>query len=163
MLCAHVWYGNEIVCAACLGSLLHTTLTEVVLILSVMLLCHNRIGSLSGRWKKMQNGEFQQGKGILSNCRKWLSNCEVFNKNWLGSLVLVRATSKGDTVCHYSCFPSCFIYSSTTGVIITNFNNFCHLPVFCCCKNWCQVECSLILEYFITHPPKKELDLLLKP
>ena len=86
------------------------------------------------------------------------------NVDWLGSLVLVRGTSKGDTI--IAIILAFLLVLFIQLLDVCGYYQFLHLlPLarFLLLQTSATSGMSFNLEDFIAHPSKKELDSLLKP
>ena len=93
-----------------------------------------------------------------------LSTCELFNKDWLGSLVPVKGTSKGDTI--IAIILTFLLVLFIQLLDVCGYHQFSHLLLlarFLLLQTLATSGRSFSLKDFITHPSKKELDSLLKP
>ena len=93
-----------------------------------------------------------------------LSTCELFNEDWLGSLVPVRCTSKGDTI--IAIILAFLLVLFIQLLDVCGYHQCSHLlPLarFLLLQTSATSGMSFNLEDFIAHPSKKELVLLLKP
>ena len=93
-----------------------------------------------------------------------LSTCELFNEDWLGSLVPVRCTSKGDTI--IAIILTFLLVLFIQLLDVCGYHQCSHLlPLarFLLLQTSATSGMFFNLEDFIAHPSKKELVLLLKP